>query len=164
MGRPNEGNVLDERTDNGASGEAIGTHTLLSKDTPKSQPLHEDAEVLAKYASLAVAHLMLREINDNPDTGTGLDWDRILQHLIRFPHARPGMWETQALGFFRQRADNPGYDDVQDRPEYPRVNVVDSDRRLLTRRNGKRREELEHMYVRLEEKANRFMALNIVPG
>ena len=54
MGRPDEGNVLDERTDNSASGETIGTHTLIAKDTPKSQPLHEDAKVLAKYASLAI--------------------------------------------------------------------------------------------------------------
>ena len=72
-GRPNEGNVLDERTDNGVSGEAIGTHTLLSKDTPKSQPLHEDAEVLAKYASMAITRIMLSEVNDNPDLSTGSD-------------------------------------------------------------------------------------------
>ncbi|NHZ95174.1 hypothetical protein [Massilia sp. CCM 8734] len=164
MGKPNEGNVFDERTDNGASSESIGTHTLLAKDTPKSQPLHEDAEVLGKYASLSVVQLMLKEINDNPDTGTGLDWDRILQHLIRFPHARPGMWETQALAFFRQNANNPGFSDVQDRPEYPRISVADPDGRLLARRNGTRRTELEQMYVKLEEKADRFMRLNIIPG
>lgn len=164
MGRPNEGNVLDERTDNGASGESIGTHTLISKDTPKSQPLHEDAKILAKYASLAIVQLMLTEINDNPDMGSGLDWDRILQHIVRFPHARPGMWETQALAFFRQGANNPGYGDLQDRPEYQRISVISPDRRLLLRRNGKRRGELEQMYIKLEEKADRFMRLNIIPG
>lgn len=164
IGKPNEGNVLDERTDNDSSAEYIGTHTLLSKDTPKSQPLHEDAMVLAKYASLAVATVMLKEINDNPDTGSGLDWDRVLQHLIRFPEAKPTMWETQALAFFRQGGTNPGYEDVQDRPEYPRVRVADPDGRLLSRRNGNRRGELERMYVDLEEKADRFMMLNIIPG
>lgn len=162
-GTPNEGNVLDERSDNGASGEAVGTHTLLSKDTPKSQPLHEDSEVLGKFASLAVVRLLLTEINENRDSGTGLDWDRILRHLIRFPSARPTTWETQALKYFRQSGVNPNYQDIYDRPEYPIISVFHQDQRLLQRRNGKRREEMEMMYVKLEEKADRYMMVNIIP-
>ncbi len=176
-----ERNVLDERTNNGASGETIGTHTLLSKDTEKSQPLHEDAEILAKFASLAVVQLMLTEIKDNPNILTGLDWDRILKHLIRFPDARNNMWETQALAFFRSRGSNPSYTevDIQDLPRYPRISIFNSepiqassprtrlrngqelfpprpDTLLQRLRNGSKRGELEQRYVRLEERADRF--------
>ena len=82
---------------------------------------------------------------------------------MRFPNAGPHMWETQALAFFRQAAVNPSYDEVADRPEYPRIGVSDADGRLLARRNGRRRAELEQMYVALEERADHYM-INLFPG
>lgn len=162
-GRADPGHVLDARTDNGASGETIGTHTLMAKDTPKSQPLYEDAKVLAKYASLSVVHLMLTEVNSPNDASSGLDWEAVLQQLLRFPHGRPGMWESQALTLFRQAGVNPGFEEVPNRPQVPRLSVSDADRKLLDRRGGTQRGRLEQMYVALEERVDRYM-INLWPG
>ncbi|HEV3001472.1 MAG TPA: hypothetical protein VGW75_12095 [Solirubrobacteraceae bacterium] len=162
-GRPDPGHVFDVRTDNGASGETIGTHTLMAKDTPKSQPLYEDAKVLAKFASLSVVHLMLTEINSPNDASSGLDWEAVLQELVRFPQGRPGMWEAQALALFRESESNPAFEDVPNRPQAPRLNASAPDRKLLARREGTQRKKLEDMYVALEERVDRYM-INLWPG
>ncbi|MGH9892899.1 MAG: hypothetical protein ACREA0_13095, partial [bacterium] len=68
-----EGNVFDIRSDNGASGEAIGTHTLMAKDTPKSVPVYEECRVVAKFASTAIASILTKEVNENSSIASGLD-------------------------------------------------------------------------------------------
>jgi hypothetical protein len=142
--------VLDERTDNGASSEIVGTHTLLSKDTPRSQPLYEDARALAKYASLAVATRMLTEVATNSDISAGLDWAQILRTYLRFPSAGPNMWETQVLADYRQNGRDPTYGDIADRPEFKRLNLADADRRLSECGNGTARARLAKLYTDLE--------------
>ncbi|MCA1682026.1 MAG: hypothetical protein LC700_02610, partial [Actinobacteria bacterium] len=90
-------NVFDVRSDNGATGEHIGTHTLMSKDTAISLPVHEETRRVARFASMAVARHMVTEVTAHPSTVGGLDWDRSLRHYLRFPYARSGMWESQVL-------------------------------------------------------------------
>jgi len=108
---------LDLPTDNGASAEEIGNHTLMAKDTPKSQPLYEDANFLAKYASLTVASFIFdkKYVSDylngtiGISNGSKLDWKNILRQLLRYPMARNSMWETELLLKHRQKNTNTKY-------------------------------------------------------
>lgn len=163
MGKPGEGAVLDERSDNGASGETVGTHTLLAKDTPKSQPLYEDANALAKFASLAAATILMNSVNDLPDPNIGQDWEAILRHYLRFPRALPGMWEQQVLEHVRNTGENPRFDQIADAPRYPPLTLTPGGR-MEALRAGKKRQELEALYIALEKKADSYMLLNIIPG
>ena len=147
--------VFDERTDDNASSETIGTHTLLSKDTPKSQPLYEDARALAKYASLAVATWMLTEVTSSSDITSGLDWDKILKSYMRFPAASPNMWETQVLSTFRRGGQDPAYDDIADRPDFPKITLNGPDGKMVGWQNGTARTRLEKLYIDLEAKVDR---------
>jgi len=163
-GQPEAGAVLDMSTDNRASGELIGTHTLMSKDATKNQPLHEDAVVLARYASLAVVHLMLTSVNGSGGETVGQDWDRILRHLVRYPRASAAMWETQALNHYRRQNLHPGFADLPGRPHFPQIRAADPDGRLRLRRAGTQQITLEKMYTDLEERADEYMVFNLIPG
>ena len=74
------------------------------------------------------------------------------------------MWEAQVLDYYRRTGKDPGYEDVADRPELPRVHLTDPDRRLLERREGTIRLELESRYVALEKNADSYMLFNFLPG
>lgn len=163
-GQANEGDISNEATDNGSSAEIIGTYTLLAKDTPKSQPLYEDAKVLAKFASLSLVTLMLTEVERSTDSTTGLDWLQILEQVVRFPHARPNMWEPQVLAFYRQAGIDPAFNDIANRPTAQLIQLSDPNQRLNTLRNGTARVDLEKKYTDLEKRADKFMLLNIIPG
>lgn len=103
--------ILDLPTDNDSSGEEIGNHTLMAKDTPNSQPLYEDANFLAKYASLTIATFIFDKKHvSNLTTETlgnnnisKLDWKNILRQLLRYPVARNDMWEIELLKKHRQK-------------------------------------------------------------
>ena len=140
----------DFPSDNGAIAEIIGTHSLLSKDTPKSQPLYEDANSLAKYASLSIASIMLKEIN-NAGLAKEVDWTKILQNYLRFPLANATMWETLALNYYRMKGNDPGIGDIKDIHD-----LIDSKFRidksqLNAIRTGKTKEDLEAAYKSLEK-------------
>lgn len=153
------GNSLDTRSDNGASGEHIGTHTLMSKDTAKSLPVHEETRRLARFASMAVARHLVTEVNTNPSTAGGLDWDRILRHYLRFPSAGAAMWESQVLAHVRRTGADPTYDDIPDKVVQPQVQGPDAALRLAARRKGTLRAELEKRYHDLEKRVDQFQLL-----
>lgn len=150
--------IFDARSDNSpkaspkgkpaAVGEMIGSHSLMSKDTPGSLPLFDEAKVLAGLASQSVFHLFLLEVS-SPAIGTGIDWRKVLQHLIRYPAKTKG-WESQALTFFRTNSRIPAFADV---PELAQLR--DSMRlphsALAERRAGTKATDLELKYVKLEK-------------
>jgi len=153
------GNAFDERSDNGATGEHIGTHTLMSKDTSISLPVHEETRRVARFASMAVARHLVTEVNAGGGSSGGLDWDRILRHYLRFPHARAGMWETQVLNHVRRTGADPKYDEIPDQVVQPRVQGPDAAARLAARRSGTVRADLEKRYIGLEERVDHFQLL-----
>jgi hypothetical protein len=51
----NRDSVLSRATDNGTSGERVGTHSLLAKDDQQSGPFADQALRLAGHVSTAVA-------------------------------------------------------------------------------------------------------------
>jgi hypothetical protein len=158
-----EGNVFDVRSDNGASGESIGTHTLMAKDTPKSLPVYEECRVVAKFASMAIATALAKEVNEHPSTASGLDWGRLLRHYLRYPAAKPSMWESQVLEHVRnQKTDDwtdPTFDQIPDKLENPRADGPGATMLLAQRRIGTLRDDLEKRYVDLEERVDRFQLL-----
>lgn len=154
-----DGNALDTRSDNGASGEHVGTHTLMSKDTSLSLPVHEETRRVARFASMAVARHLVTEVNAGTSTAGGLDWDRILRHYLRFPFARTSMWESQVLAHVRRTGADPAYDDIPDRVVQPQAQGPDAAARLAARRKGTLRSELEKRYADLEKRVDQFQLL-----
>jgi hypothetical protein len=153
------GNVFDTRSDNGATGEHIGTHTLMSKDTPKSLPVYEECRVVAKFASMAICSILAKDVNENPSTAGGLDWARILRHYMRYPEAKANMWESQVLDFVRKNHTDPTFDQIPDQVVQPRATGPDATMLLMQRRNGVTRQKLEERYIALEERVNRFQLI-----
>lgn len=148
------GNIFDVRSDNGATGEHIGTHTLMAKDTAISVPVHEETRRVARFASMSVATLLATEVNRTTTTADGLDWDVILRYYLRFPAGRANMWESQVLEYFRTNNVDPTYDQIPDRVVQPRAAGADGVARLSRRRSGAVRAELEKRYTDLEERVD----------
>lgn len=140
--------VFGKASDNGSSGEIVGSHSLMSKDTLASTPLFEHARVLASVASSSVLTILLEQVS-TPAADRTLVWTDVLHHFIRFPPARGG-WERRAMAHFRQHNGKiPSYADL---PELARL-VASATRpsppppRTAAQR---KREELEERYRRLE--------------
>lgn len=148
-----EGSAFDPASDNGSFTETIGSHSLMSKDTLESSPFFEDAKVLASVASQTVLHVMLKEVS-TPAGDTGLLWQKLLWHLIRYP-MRTGGWERSATATFREKGKIPTYTDL---PEL--VALVQSARApvnaLDTWRNGTKAGELEDEYFKLERQVSQY--------
>jgi hypothetical protein len=92
-------------TDNGASGEHIGSHTLLAKDSERKRPLRQEAFNLACGTALYVAATMVDETDKRYSVGKStnkapapqdggainnfnqenLDWFHLLQHFVCHP-------------------------------------------------------------------------------
>jgi hypothetical protein len=143
--------IFDQRSDNGAFNEIVGSHSLMSKDTLASSPFFDDAKVLASVASLAVFHIMLERISA-PAGDRRLPWKLILQYFIRYP-VKAGGWERRAIAFFRDPKNTqkkpPRYADL---PELGRVveSALNSPAALDPWRKGTKATELEEKYVKLE--------------
>ncbi len=148
------GNVFDVRPDNGASGEHLGSHTLMAKDSATSLPLHREAKRLARFASVAVATTLASEVSRSRDTTEGLDWDVVLRHYLRFPSGDPSGWESQVLEHVRTHAADPTVEQVTDLPPTLLASGAQGAARLARRRAGSLRAELERRYVALEERAD----------
>lgn len=108
------GSVIDGRTLNGASAETIGTHSLLSKDTPKSHPFRGRAVSFASFVSSYVAQTMAVRIGREPGP---VDWKPVIVHFLRFPAAAPTAWETQLRLATATADDRLAYDALVDKPE-----------------------------------------------
>jgi hypothetical protein len=149
-----ESSLFDQASDNGAFNEIIGSHSLMSKDTPTSSPFYDDARVLASVASLSVFHIMLEQVSA-PATAQRLPWKVILQHFIRFPVVAGG-WERRAIDFFHKNNGRiPKYAEL---PELARL-VESALRSPAARepwRKGTKITELEEEYIKLEGKLSQY--------
>jgi hypothetical protein len=81
-------------SDNLASAERIGTHSLLAKDSSDREPFRAEAVALAKHASASVALHLLRRITSRT---WGTDWDKVLHHYLRAPRAGSHRWEEYLI-------------------------------------------------------------------
>jgi hypothetical protein len=148
-----DGAVFGKASDNGSTGEIIGSHSLMSKDTLASTPLFEHAKVLASVASSSVLTVLLEQVSAPADERT-LVWTEVLHHFIRFPPARGG-WERRAMAHFRQHNGKiPSYADL---PELARL-VASASRPPPPPPSPaqRRREELEERYHRLEAELSQY--------
>lgn len=151
------GAVFEDATDSGPFNEIIGSHSLMSKDTPTSSPFFDDARVLASVASLSVLQMMLESISAAPD-GKGLQWQTVLRFLIRYP-VPSQEWERHALAYFakNKRAANP----IPAFAEFPELQRLAQSARVPLAaldpfRNGRKTAELEEMYTKLERVVSRY--------
>lgn len=146
---PKEESVFDQRSDNGAFNEIVGSHSLMSKDTLTSVPFFDDARVLGSVASSSVFTILLQQVSA-PQPDRRLAWERVLHHLVRFP-PRSGGWERRALAMFAERQQIPTYDDL---PELARLVAGSMTPRTSPQPAGgpaqSKREALEERYHRLE--------------
>ena len=145
------GNPAIAAASNGATGEHIGMHALMSKDTSRSHPMHEETRRVARFASMAVASLLVAEVSTTSSTAVGLDWDVIVRHYLRFPAGKANMWESQVLEYFRTHGVDPTYDQIPDQVRQPRATGA-ALTRLARRRTGTVRSDLEKRYIALEER------------
>lgn len=145
--------LFGKPSDNGSSGEIVGSHSLMSKDTLVSTPLFDHARVLASVASSSVLTILLEQVSA-PAADRRLVWIDVLHHFIRFPPARGG-WERRAMAHFRQHGGKiPSYADL---PELARL-VASATRPAPSPRTAARREreELEERYRRLEAQLSHY--------
>jgi hypothetical protein len=153
--------VLDVRTDNGASAETVGSHTLMAKDSEAKQPLRGDAVTLATYAASFVADLMATTVGGGR---RNVDWLKVLRHLIRYPSRSGGGWHAEVLeraSFEWQGPPLPVSPPAPDPPllrrigtltDRPRITYVSPDVAAARRQDGAR-VELEKAYRELERPA-----------
>lgn len=142
-----------QESDNGSSGEIVGSHSLMSKDTLASTPFFDDARVLASVASSSVLTIMLEQVGA-PAADRRLGWTEVLHHFIRYPPRRGG-WERRALAHFRRNGGKiPTYADL---PELARlVESANRPRPPATAPEQSKREELEERYLRLEGQLSQY--------
>jgi hypothetical protein len=108
--------LSDDRSDNGASAENIGSHSLMSKDSVRKEPLRVQAVNVASMAAKYVARAMLEVVypsvaltgarfhsdtssgdRNTVDEAGGLDWLHLLRHFICHPQECEENWCDAAL-------------------------------------------------------------------
>jgi hypothetical protein len=149
-----ESSLFDQASDNRSFTEIVGSHSLMSKDTPTSSPFYDDAKVLASVASMSVFRIMLEQISA-PAGERRLPWKLILQHFIRFPVAAGG-WERRAIAYFRENNGRiPRYEDL---PELARLveSALRSSAALAPWHKGPKEAELQERYIKLESEVSKY--------
>ena len=118
--------------------------------------MFEETRTLASLASQTVLHLFLLEVS-SPAAETGLDWQKVLQHLIRYPD-NPSGWEAQALTLFRRNGRIPAFGDI---PEFAllRDSLRAPREAVARRRTGTKAADLEAAYVALEKEVAKYKNL-----
>jgi hypothetical protein len=146
------GSISDLASDNGASAERIGTHTLLSKDSRSKEPFRPDAVMLAKHASMAVVFHLAERLGRTTDVNLGVDWDTVLRHYLRFPAAGTATWEEAILTMSAANAaaPQPSWDQVPDRANHSLLGPSLQPEKLAARRAGTTTADLEAYYRRFE--------------
>jgi hypothetical protein len=146
--------VTRDWSSDGASGEDIGTHSLLSKDSPEKEPFREDALALAKHASAGVATVLARRLQVRYPPNVGIDWLDVLRFFMRFPRYPSLRWEEELIAGVRAAGSGkfkqPAVSALRDQAL---VTLLGPPRRLedlIARRAGKLRTELENEYRSFE--------------
>jgi hypothetical protein len=111
QGRPPDQRKGYVPSDNGSSGERIGTHSLMSKDSVRKQPLRRQA---INGAGFTVSYLVKTLVNQRAagsPVEAGVDWYELLRHFLTHPdQAGPGPgaeWWRSALEWDRTEAGRP---------------------------------------------------------
>ena len=91
--------VADDRTDNGTASDAIGSHTLMAKDSVRKEPLRVETVNLATVAATFVSRSMTERAAVTPDdAAAGVDWAAVLRSFVGHPAQAPGApspwWEA----------------------------------------------------------------------
>jgi len=84
--------VADDRSDNGSPGENLGSHSLMSKDSVRKEPLREATLRLAKYTATYVAKTMVdRTPARSPAQPQDfVDWLELLRYFVTHPAQASG--------------------------------------------------------------------------
>ncbi len=139
-------------TTNEASGENIGTHSLLAKDTTTSEPFRDDAVRLAKHASGSVAHHLLARVASGAPADQGIDWLPLLQFYLPFPDAAAGTWWSQVVGNPTPASTpQPDVTTVAAQPTVVMLGPSNEPAKLAALRAGGRLTELEEYYRGFED-------------
>jgi hypothetical protein len=149
----NAGSIIDWASEDGASAERIGTHSLMAKDTPTKEPFRPEAVALAKHASASIAlQLMSRVTVPTNDFSRGTDWDTVLRHYLRFPLGGSGRWEEFLISRLQQQPQSaqPDVSAVPDRANYSLLGPDLQPDKLAARRSGRTTNQLEEYYRSLE--------------
>ncbi|MEO0532372.1 MAG: hypothetical protein AAF215_00700 [Cyanobacteria bacterium P01_A01_bin.123] len=147
--------ISNKATDNDASSEMIGTHSLMAKDDFEKDPLRNEAIALAKVASASLSALLLRRVKDNPDPNQGIHWDVLVRYYMRFPTPLPGFWEEDVLRYWQRTNKVPKLSDIKKNPNVAMLTANNPKGKLQVTRNGQKREKLEQRYKNLEKIADK---------
>lgn len=148
-----EAALFDPASDNGSFSEIIGAHSLMSKDTLASSPFFDDAKVLASVASSSVLQMLLEAVSA-AEGDSGLDWQKILWQLIRYPLPSGG-WERAALALFRKNGKIPRLRELPELTALPRSARLPK-AELARWRKGTKADELEEEYIKLELQVSKY--------
>lgn len=150
--------VRDARTENGASGEGIGNHANMAKDSVRSGPFRGEALALAAHASTNLALMMATQVASSNEPAAALWWDGALRHYIRYPRESRGAWEKVVMD--RQRPAGAKLANIRhtagDRPR--KVVFPSGHPQIKDRMSHKTRRRLEKRYTDLEAEADRRWA------
>lgn len=132
---------------NGASAENIGTHSLMSKDTVRSEPMRIPAVTFAKHAAASVVTTLLRRVYVPTPLTEGIDWDSVLRFYLRpVAPAISGPWENELLEAVRRGTAQPRIDAVHQQPAFALLGPSRDPTKLAARRRGTTRATLETYY------------------
>lgn len=146
--------MYDLASTNGCSFEAVGTHSLMSKDSRDKEPMRPEAVAFAKHASASIAKLLLDRVYSTTPITEGLDWDTLLRFYVRGAPTTPtsGPWESELLqgvhagGTFSQ----PHVTGVSQQPSYGLLGPTRDPAKLAARRSGHTKDDLEAYYRTFE--------------
>ncbi len=134
-------------TTNEASGENVGTHSLLAKDTTTSDPFRDDAVRLAKHASGSVARHLLTRVASGAPADQGIDWVPLLQFYLPFPDAAAGTWWSQVVDNPTPASTSqPDVTTVAPQPTVTMLGPSNDEDRLTALRAGGRLKKLKEYY------------------
>ncbi len=98
-------------SDNRSTAERIGTHSLMSKDSIRKQPLRRQAINGAGFLVSHVTKTMALQANPATRAGGGVDWQQLIRHFLTHPEqAGPDLataWWRAALEWDRGEASRP---------------------------------------------------------
>jgi len=108
-------------SDNGTSAERIGTHSLMSKDSIRKQPLRRQALTGAGFTVSYLTKTMVDQMSDATRVPEGVDWYELLRHFLTHPaQAAPSSgteWWRAALEWDRSPPGRP--DEAHDVKDVP---------------------------------------------
>ncbi|MCC6495978.1 MAG: hypothetical protein IT193_06925 [Propionibacteriaceae bacterium] len=143
--------IYGQATNNTASAEHIGTHSLMSKDSSRSEPMRPEAVAFAKHAAASIITTMLRRIYSPAPVTEGVDWDSVLRFYLRqVAPSVSGPWENEVLDGVRRGAAQARVDAVHQQPAFSLLGPALDPAKLAARRVGATRAALEAYYRSFE--------------